>query len=88
MKLKSVLAFMFAIFGILFYGIPQIPSFNSNETHARIFCAYGKVFVEFHEKNNIWGVLMLDDAGAPIPCYDDEVMDKKAHGNTNYKGMI
>jgi len=38
----------------------------------RLFCAYGKVFVEFEEPRYTWGSLMLDSNGKPIPCNDNE----------------
>lgn len=37
-------------------------------TETRTFCAYGRIFVEFEEKERVWGVLMLDFYGRPIPC--------------------
>ena len=40
------------------------------ETHAELFCAYGKVFVKFKEGDRIWGTIMLDDNGAPIQCHE------------------
>ena len=40
-------------------------------TESRFFCAYGRVFVEFEENNKVWGTLMLDDDGRPVPCKDN-----------------
>ena len=40
-------------------------------THAKTFCAYNRVFVEFTEHGKTWGTLMLDWAGKPIPCRED-----------------
>ena len=37
-------------------------------TETRTFCAYGRIFVEFEDKGRIWGTLMLDFYGKPIPC--------------------
>ena len=37
-------------------------------TETRAFCAYGRVFVEFEENGKVWGSLMLDYYGHPIPC--------------------
>ena len=37
-------------------------------TETRIFCAYGKIFVEFEDSGKIWGTLMLDLYGHPLPC--------------------
>ena len=37
-------------------------------TEARTFCAYGRVFVEFEDNGRLWGTLMLDFYGHPLPC--------------------
>jgi hypothetical protein len=37
-------------------------------TETRIFCAYNRVFVEFEDNDRIWGTIMLDFYGKPIPC--------------------
>jgi len=37
-------------------------------TETRIFCAYGRVFVEFEDHDKIWGTVMLDMYGKPMPC--------------------
>ena len=44
---------------------------NKTFTETRTFCAYGRVFVEFEESGRVWGTLMLDFRGQPIPCKDD-----------------
>ena len=82
---KSIFALVLAFLLYVFW--PVFPSFRSNETHARIFCAYGKVFVEFEERNNTWGVLMLDDLGKPLSCNRDDITEEPYEG-TNYKGTI
>ena len=45
------------------------------ESHleTRLFCAYERVFVEFEENGKIWGTLLLDYAGRPIPCHSNDV---------------
>lgn len=37
-----------------------------------LFCAYGRVFVEFDEDGKLWGTLMLDHLGRPIPCSEEK----------------
>jgi len=37
-------------------------------TETRIFCAYGRIFVEFEDHDKIWGTVMLDMYGKPMPC--------------------
>lgn len=54
---------------ILLYQI-----FRDRDTHTRLFCAYNRVFVEFEESGNIWGTMMLDRHGRPIPCKDDDAV--------------
>jgi hypothetical protein len=47
-----------------------------------MFCAYGKVFVTFHQRHTIWGTLLLDDSGAPIACDEADIKkDAKHKGN-------
>lgn len=46
--------------------------FRDRDTHTRMFCAYGKIFVEFEEGSHVWGTLMLDRQGRPIPCKEDD----------------
>jgi len=45
-----------------------VSSLETATTHARTFCAYNKVFVEFEEGKRVWGTIMLDYRGRPIPC--------------------
>jgi hypothetical protein len=46
--------------------------FRDRDMHTRLFCAYGSVFVEFEETGNVWGTMMLDRNGRPVPCKDEE----------------
>lgn len=41
------------------------------KSDVRLFCAYGRVFIEFQEGYTTWGTMMLDDQGAPIRCNDE-----------------
>jgi hypothetical protein len=41
-------------------------------TETRTFCAYGRIFAEFEDNGKVWGVLMLDFYGRPIPCTEDK----------------
>ena len=66
----------------------MLPTSRDESTNVRLFCAYGKVFVEFHEKSNIWGVIMLDNSGRPIRCRDDNDAGERAHESTNFRGTI
>ena len=44
-------------------------SYNApTEEDARIFCWQGRVFVEFNNGRNTWGVQMLNSEGQPIRC--------------------
>jgi hypothetical protein len=49
------------------------------ETNIRLFCANGRVFIEFQEKNNTWGTMWINDDGMPVSCGRDE--------KTKYKEM-
>ncbi len=73
---------------IVLYAVwPTLPTF-SRTTHARLFCAYGKVFVEFEERNNTWGVLMLDNTGRPLLCNSNDLLEEEEQENTNFRGTI
>jgi hypothetical protein len=62
---------------------------TSDETVAKTFCAYNRVFVEFEEHGSRWGVLMLDWEGHPIPCSEDRsVIDKKDKQGKQYDKSI
>ena len=41
-------------------------------TETRTFCAYGRIFVEFEDNGRIWGTMMLDLYGKPIPCKEGD----------------
>ena len=43
-----------------------------DSTHARLFCAYNKTFIEFREGKNVWGVIYLDSNGKPVGCANEE----------------
>ena len=40
------------------------------ETQSNVFCAYGKVFVEFEEGSRKWGTILLNESGKPIQCQE------------------
>ena len=48
-------------------------SLKSTKTETHLFCAYNRVFVEFEENGKLWGTMMLDYSGRPIPCDEEEV---------------
>lgn len=45
---------------------------GETKTETSVFCAYGKLFVEFKEHHNVWGTIFLDNAGRPVPCENDK----------------
>ena len=46
--------------------------FVKSDSHAKMFCTYGRVFIEFTESGNTWGTMWLDDSGQPVQCGKDE----------------
>ena len=44
---------------------------STSPTSTRTFCAYNRTFVEFEERGRVWGTLILDFAGRPIPCSEN-----------------
>ncbi len=57
---------------ILFLGSVFILYASRTETESKLFCAYGRLFVEFHEGHVVWGTIMLDDSGMPVLCPKEE----------------
>ena len=57
---------------------------NSTRSDVRLFCSYGRVFIEFQDGNNVWGALMLDDDGIPMRCNSVELKTRAR----NIKEMI
>jgi hypothetical protein len=45
----------------------------NDDIHARRFCAYGQVYVEFQQGSKIWGTTFLDERGRTVSCTDDDV---------------
>lgn len=52
---------------------------SDDETHTSMFCAYGKVFVTFKEHRTVWGTMLLDDHGVPIPCDDPDIKEESKY---------
>lgn len=46
-------------------------SSDDEPTRVKMFCAYGRVFIEFEEKYNTWGTTWIDSSGRPVPCDDN-----------------
>ena len=49
------------------------------DTHVKMFCAYGKTFIEFKEGKSVWGSMWLDDHGSPIPCNEEDTVTVKGN---------
>jgi hypothetical protein len=60
----------------LFLFLSVIPEQDTAYTSTQMFCAYGRLFVEFSEKNYKWGTTWLDKDGRPIPCQPDSNVEK------------
>lgn len=45
-----------------------------DDIHARRFCAYGSVYVEFERNGNTWGTTFLGRDGKPVLCNDDDAL--------------
>ena len=62
-KRYAIVVWLTVVFGIVIL----LPT-REAELQSSVFCAYGKVFVEFEEGNKKWGTIMLNDNGKPILC--------------------
>ena len=45
----------------------------NDDIHARRFCAYGQVYVEFQQGDKVWGTTFLDDRGRTVGCTENDV---------------
>lgn len=54
------------VFCIIFFTVRPA----NLEAQSSVFCAYGKVFVEFEEGDKRWGTMLLNDNGKPIQCQE------------------
>lgn len=67
---KLLLLFLLLIVTALATAYRAIDSLP--EPESKIFCAYNRVFVEFKNGTSVWGTLMLDHDGLPVPCSNDD----------------
>lgn len=72
MKIKIIISLVILL-GLLLF----MPVNLSTQTNASMFCSYGRVFVQFEERHNIWGVMWLDQDGRPVPCDEDGPIKEK-----------
>ena len=63
-KISLIIVLILLLCGWLF-------SPRRNEMTSTVFCAYGRVFVEFDHDGYLWGTTLLDREGKPIPCQDE-----------------
>ena len=82
--MKDLLRISF-VCAIISLGTTYLLSTFDDDTHTSMFCAYGKVFVTFKQDRSIWGTILLDEKGMPIPCNDP---DLKKQDSINFKGTI
>jgi hypothetical protein len=75
MSITTKLFIGFCITFMVIVGL--LPKKSASTT--RLFCAYGKVFVEFEEPSYTWGTLMLDRDGKPMPCNANEHIEIVKH---------
>ena len=74
-KLAKVSIFVVVLFFVTIFFVE-----NEAKSTTRLFCAYGKIFVEFEESHSTWGTLMLDNNGKPMSCRNNgeiELTSKK-----------
>ena len=77
---KQGIVGILVVFGsLLVWGILRL---TPSVTHTRTFCAYNRVFVEFEEGSKVWGTLMLDSRGKPIPCSETDDNELIIQSNT------
>ena len=81
-RVRSLFWF-FATIVLVFVLWPFQDTFILNgDVHARRFCAYGHVYVEFEQGNKIWGTTFLDEDGKPISCTEDDLQHTVSNKET------
>ena len=68
MRLFQWGAFIWVILMTILVSLAVGVNRTKSVTETRTFCAYGRIFAEFEDNGKVWGVLMLDFYGRPIPC--------------------
>lgn len=72
MKRFNIARYAVPIWLVLIFAIIALVKKPTSEPEVQtnVFCAYGKIFIEFEEGNHKWGTMMLNDNGKPIQCQD------------------
>ena len=70
MKIFRWIIIVWTICITLLFGLAVNVRQTKPITETRTFCAYGRLFVEFEDRERVWGTLMLDFYGKPIPCIE------------------
>lgn len=86
---KKILTGIF-ILGLLLFllgvvAVKNMASFDQ-ETESNVFCAYDRLFVEFHRGPQVWGTILLDDDGLPVPCNADAKKRQESFKGKKYYG--
>ena len=78
--MKPINKFIFAFYLLLSIVLLLYAIKRQTTTDSAIFCAYGRIFVEFEDGWNRWGTMLLDRDGKTIPC-DDNKFGTISNGN-------
>jgi len=70
-------------FAICIGLVAWVMDLDELDTQASTFCAYGKVFVRFKEGSKVWGTILLDNSGAPVPCQEGSIPSFKSLNKGN-----
>ena len=72
-RFRSLVWFMLAAVVVLVLWPAQSILVLNDDIHARRFCAYGQVYVEFQQGDKVWGTTFLDDRGRTVGCTENDV---------------
>jgi hypothetical protein len=64
-RIKISLLTALVILAVFWLFAPQRQTLSST-----LFCAHGRIFIEFDHGGYIWGTTFLDSDGKPIQCTD------------------
>ena len=63
-RIKISLSLAIALLVLIWLFAPE----REDSLTSNLFCAHGRVFIEFNHDGFLWGTTFLDRQGKPVPC--------------------
>ena len=61
---------------VILYPIP------TDDIQTQRFCAYGEIYIVFHQGDRTWGTTFLNERGKPVSCTEDSFAEKISPATT------